>query len=95
MHEAKNTQRALVRIGYDGTVHKQFRGPEAETRFENEVRVLRYLEHRKCPFVPRLLEANSAELKIVDHQLRLAGRTSNGRESQRAVRWARAIRRAA
>ena len=65
MHEAKNTQRALVRIGYDGTVHKQFRGPEAETRFENEVRVLRYLEHRKCPFVPRLLEANTAELKIV------------------------------
>lgn len=65
MQEAKNTQRALVRIGYDGTVHKQFRGPEANTRFENEVRVLRYLELRRCPFVPRLLEANTDELKIV------------------------------
>ena len=65
VHEAKNTQRALVRIGYDGTVHKQFRGPEAQARFNNEVRVLRYLELRKCPFVPRLLEANTDELKIV------------------------------
>lgn len=65
MHEAKNTQRALVRIGYDGTVHKQFRGAEAHARFENEVRVLRYLELRKCGFVPRLLEADVEELKIV------------------------------
>ena len=65
MHEAKNTQRALVRIGYDGTVHKQFRGAESDSRFENEVRVLKYLELRKCPFVPRLLEANASELKIV------------------------------
>ncbi len=65
MHEAKNTQRALVRIGYDGTVHKQFRGAEAKARFENEVRVLKYLELRKCGFVPRLLEANADELKIV------------------------------
>lgn len=65
MHEAKNTQRALVRIGYDGTVHKQFRGAEALARFENEVRVLKYLELRKCGFVPRLLESNVDELKIV------------------------------
>ncbi len=65
MHEAKNTQRALVRIGYDGTVHKQFRGAEAQSRFENEVRVLKYLELRKCGFVPRLLESNPEELKIV------------------------------
>ncbi len=65
MHEAKNTQRALVRIGYDGTVHKEFRGPEAQSRFDNEVRVLRYLESRKCTFVPRLLESNAATLTIV------------------------------
>ena len=26
MHEAKDTPRALVRIGYDGRVHKTFRG---------------------------------------------------------------------
>ncbi|MFO0940377.1 MAG: protein phosphatase 2C domain-containing protein [Pirellulales bacterium] len=65
MHEAKNTQRALVRIGFDGTVHKLFRGPEADTRFANEARVLKYLEQRKCPFVPRLLSANTETLEIV------------------------------
>ncbi|HAC90156.1 MAG TPA: serine/threonine protein phosphatase, partial [Planctomycetaceae bacterium] len=32
MQEAKNTQRALVRIGFDGTVNKLFRGPDADTR---------------------------------------------------------------
>lgn len=65
MQEAKNTQRALVRIGFDGTVHKQFRGPEAESRFANESKVLQYLERRKCPFVPRLLAANAETLEIV------------------------------
>jgi hypothetical protein len=34
-------------------------------RFTNEVRVLRYLEDRKCPFVPRLLESDSEQLKII------------------------------
>ncbi|MGB0259404.1 MAG: serine/threonine protein phosphatase, partial [Coraliomargarita sp.] len=50
MHEAKNTARALVRIGFDGRVHKYFRGPQAKERYENEVRVLRYLEAKKCNF---------------------------------------------
>jgi serine/threonine protein phosphatase PrpC len=65
MHEIKDTQRALVRIGYDGRVHKTFRGAQAFARFENEVRVLRYLEQRGCGFVPRLLEVDEAGLKIV------------------------------
>lgn len=65
MQPAKDTQRALVRIGYDGRVHKHFRGPKAEERFANEVRVLRYLEQRECPFVPRVLEVNEAELYLV------------------------------
>src|ERR1700712_804062 len=65
MQEVKNTQRALVRIGYDGSVHKTFRGPQAYARFENEVRVLRYLETRGCEFVPRLLEVDEPNLKIV------------------------------
>ncbi len=65
MQEAKNTQRALVRIGFDGRVHKLFRGPEAESRFANEVRVLQYLEARKCPFVPRLLDSHPESLEIV------------------------------
>ena len=64
MHEIKDTQRALVRIGFDGSVHKTFRGPEAFVRFENEVRVLRYLEQRGCGFVPRLTEVDEAALKI-------------------------------
>ena len=63
-YEVKDTQRALVRIGYDGQVYKTFRGPEAYVRFENEVRVLRYLESRGCGFVPRLLESDEAILKI-------------------------------
>ena len=54
-----------MRIGYDGRVHKVFRGPKAEQRFENEVRILRYLEALGCPFVPRLLEADREALRIV------------------------------
>jgi tRNA A-37 threonylcarbamoyl transferase component Bud32 len=65
MLEAKDTLRALVRIGYDGRVHKTFRGPQARERFDNEVRVLRHLEARGCDFVPRLLEAHPEELRMV------------------------------
>jgi len=65
MNQVKDTLRATVRLGYDGRVHKQFRGPKAEERFATEVKVLRYLEERGCPFVPRLLEADPENLKIV------------------------------
>jgi len=65
MQEVKDTARALVRIGYDGRVHKTFRGHQARERFENEVRVLRHLEARGCDFVPRLLEAEPVILKII------------------------------
>ena len=65
MNQVKDTGRATVRIGYDGRVYKQFRGPLALERFTNEVRVLRYLENRKCTFVPRLLESDSEQLKII------------------------------
>ena len=44
MREMKDTARALVRVGYDGRVHKVFRGHQAEERFGHEVRVLRHLE---------------------------------------------------
>src|SRR5437660_2955972 len=64
MRDAKDTPRALVRIGYDGRVSKTFRGPKAGERFANEVRVLRHLEARGCGFVPRLLEVDPAELRI-------------------------------
>ncbi len=65
MHDIKDTVRAQVRIGYDGRVHKTFRGHRARERFAHEVRVLRRLEERGCDFVPRLLEADEAGLKIV------------------------------
>ena len=65
MGVVKDTLRATVRIGYDGRVYKQFRGPKAQERFENEVRVLKYLEERHCSFVPRLIESDPAELRIV------------------------------
>ncbi len=65
MIEAKNTQRAIVRIGYDGRVHKLFQGPNAQERFDNECRVLIYLENRKCDFVPRLLAADRTTLEMV------------------------------
>jgi tRNA A-37 threonylcarbamoyl transferase component Bud32 len=65
MHEIKDTVRAQVRIGYDGRVHKSFRGHRAGERFAHEVRVLRRLEERGCDFVPRVLEADEAALRIV------------------------------
>lgn len=65
MNQVKDTARATVRLGYDGRVHKTFRGPLAEERFANEVRVLQYLEQRGCPFVPRLLEHHPATLVMV------------------------------
>lgn len=65
MHEVKDTARATVRIGFDGRVHKTFRGHMARERFEHEVRVLRYLEERGCPFVPRVLETEPETMKLV------------------------------
>ncbi len=65
MREMKDTARALVRISYDGRVHKTFRGHLAQERFNHEVRVLRRLEERGCTFVPRLLEVDPETLKIV------------------------------
>lgn len=65
MNQVKDTLRAMVRIGYDGRVHKTFRGPKAEERFATEVRVLRHLEEQGCPFVPRLVEVHPEQMKIV------------------------------
>jgi tRNA A-37 threonylcarbamoyl transferase component Bud32 len=65
MQEAKNTARSTVRLGYDGRVHKTFRGHMAQERFEHETRVLRYLEKAGCNFVPRVLEADPETLTLV------------------------------
>ncbi len=63
--QVKDTLRATVRIGFDGRVTKIFRGPKAEERFDTEVKVLRHLEEQGCPFVPKLLDSNRDELRIV------------------------------
>ena len=65
MIQAKDTARSTVRIGFDGLVHKQFKGHAAQERFENEVRVLNYLEGRGCNFVPRVIETDAEKLYLV------------------------------
>ena len=65
MHEMKDTRQATVHIGYDGRVHKTYNGHKARERFQNELRVLRYLEKQNCPFVPRVLEAKEEDLYMV------------------------------
>ncbi|HEY3930844.1 MAG TPA: serine/threonine-protein kinase [Verrucomicrobiae bacterium] len=57
--------RATVRLSFDGRVFKTYHGPNAKERFENETRVLKFLEARGCNFVPRLLEADEKKLQIV------------------------------
>ena len=65
MQQIKDTPRASVKIGYDGRVHKIFRGHQAFERHANETLVLRHLESRGCPFTPRVLESDPGELRLV------------------------------
>ncbi|HSY09343.1 MAG TPA: serine/threonine protein phosphatase [Candidatus Dormibacteraeota bacterium] len=57
--------RATVRLSFDGRVVKTYHGPDSKGRFENEVRVLKFLEAHGCNFVPRLLEADEKKLRII------------------------------
>lgn len=65
MLKVKDTLRATVNLTFDGRVIKQYHGPNARERFDQEAKVLRFLEEKKCNFVPRLLEADSEKLKII------------------------------
>ena len=65
MLKVKDTLRATVNLTFDGRVIKVYHGRDAKVRFENEVRILRHLEARGCGFVPHLLEADAAQLRIV------------------------------
>ena len=65
MQVAKDGVRSIVHVGYDGRVHKTFRGTDREERYANEVAVLKVLENRGCDFVPRLLEQDDETLTIV------------------------------
>lgn len=65
MPEVKDSDRAFVRITYDGSVHKTFKGSMAQERFNNEVRVLRHLESKGCDFVPKIIEVDPDTLTLV------------------------------
>jgi tRNA A-37 threonylcarbamoyl transferase component Bud32 len=65
MLKVKDTLRATVNLTFDGRVIKAYHGPSAEERFKNEVHILRYLEQRGCNFIPRLLEADEKNFKII------------------------------
>ena len=56
MKNLKDGIRSHVRIDFKGNVHKKFRGHERSSRCANEARILKALEERGCPYVPRLLE---------------------------------------
>jgi tRNA A-37 threonylcarbamoyl transferase component Bud32 len=68
MLQVKDTLRATVQLSFDGRVFKTYHGRDAQSRFEKEARVLRFLEARGCGFVPRLLEADAGAPRIVTTQ---------------------------
>lgn len=57
----KDGIRSQVRIDFYGNVHKRLRGTAAAERYATEVAVLRELERRGCPYVPRVLEEHPDE----------------------------------
>ena len=65
MLKVKDTLRSTVHLTFDGRVVKAYHGPNARERFDQEVRVLRFLEARGCNFVPKLLEADATQLRII------------------------------
>lgn len=61
MKELKDGIRAEVRLDWTNRVHKKLRGTDADQRYATEVKVLKVLEERGCPNVPRLLEEHPDE----------------------------------
>ncbi len=61
----KDGIRSQVRIDFYGNVHKRLRGTDADKRYATEVAVLKVLEERGCPYVPRLLEEHPEQLYFV------------------------------
>jgi tRNA A-37 threonylcarbamoyl transferase component Bud32 len=57
----KDGIRSQVRIDFYGNVHKRLRGTASASRYATEVAVLKELEKRGCPYVPRLLEEHPEE----------------------------------
>lgn len=65
MQEVKDSRRAQVHLAYDGRVIKRYKGTQAKERFENEWKVLTYLEKVGCDFVPKVLQANPDRLELI------------------------------
>jgi|688.fasta_scaffold33185_9 hypothetical protein len=65
MQPLKDGIRSEVRIDFYGNVHKRLRGTAADKRYATEVKVLKVLEERGCPYVPKLLEEHPDELYFV------------------------------
>jgi hypothetical protein len=61
----KDGIRSQVRIDFYGNVHKRLRGTGAAERYATEVAVLKVLEERGCPYVPKLLEEHPEEFYFV------------------------------
>lgn len=81
MLKVKDTLRATVNLTFDGRVIKNYHGPDAQKRFENEVRVLKHLHDRGCNFIPRLLEADPSQPRIITSNC--GGRVQHLDESRR------------
>ena len=56
MRELKDGLRAHVRLDWMNRVHKRFRGTDSDKRYATEIEVLKELEKRGCPNVPKVLE---------------------------------------
>ena len=65
MRNLKDGIRSLVKIDFYGNVHKYFRGTDADKRAANEAYVLKVLEERNCPNVPRLLDFDPEQDYII------------------------------
>ena len=61
----KDGLRSIVRIDFYGNVHKRMRGSDVEARYATEVEVLKVLEKRGCPYVPKVLEEHPEEFYFV------------------------------
>ena len=61
----KDGLRSSVRIDFYGNVHKRLRGTDVEKRYATEVEVLKVLEQRGCPYVPKVLEEHPEEFYFV------------------------------
>jgi hypothetical protein len=61
----KDGLRSQVRIDFYGHVHKRMRGSDVAARYAQEVKVLKVLEERGCPYVPKVLEEHPEEYYFV------------------------------